>query len=425
MSHPSSSSRLPATAPTSSLASLSRPGTPPLSQASSDSFPLAQPNPRVATGDRMDNLERGQAALTAQLGTLVAALSESKMRLAGNARHRSGSISSASEPELDATVAYAAGHTPAPFRFLKRGKERRNTLSIRTRAVQEAAESANSDVLGLPVDRRRSLNEFMAAGQDDESDENEDESEHKVNNTHTQHQHNNEQPRKAKHVVVLKPRGDANKRLRAAAASSAAGVMLHPDLFAPAYDETEPIITLLGKSLSAGVKSRKKFADRAQLNELLMKGRQSALDADGLDEVQWFRSHTHAWLLYESYSYRLVMEKGWEAADWYHRKLFEKIQLGHHDLADDGPVDSELLRELDRQWSWLSESQLASRKMTSSSSSSQDRFRAKSSGSGGASSNNNAHKHAKQPTPFTGVPCKHHGAQARHTTAECKAPPAN
>jgi hypothetical protein len=340
-------------------------------------------------------------------------------------RHRSGSISSdidSAGEELETTVTLDAGRTPNPRPLLQRSKARRTSLVLRTQQVQEAARSANREVLGLDHDRLHSAEAFLSSVNDEVDDV--DEEEHKVNNTHTQ-SHHNEQTNKGKRIVLLKPRAGADKRARPSSCSDAADG-LHPDLFSPAYDESESVISLLSKSLSAGVKSKKKFANKTQLHELLIKGRKHAMEADGVTELL-AGSSTAAWLEYESYLYRLVIEKGYEAADWYHRQLFERIQLGHHDLSKNGTSNSELIRELDRQWAWLPESQLTSRKVGSSSN---DRFRTRTSSGNGNNNNSRngssgAGKQAKQQAAFSGVPCKHHGPLSRHTTADCKDPKAS
>jgi hypothetical protein len=393
-------------APPSSLGSLSRPSTP----------PLTQPPSRFATIEQFEQLQSGQASIASQLSALAGALAKPAARRGVAAAASSGDDDG--EEELETTVTLGAGHTPLP-RVLRRSKARRVSLEQRGQRAQSAASSANREVLGLDEERLRSTGDFLSAiadNMDEEEDDDDaaDASERKVN--HSQHNRNETEHSSRKRVIVKR----ADKR--AAASSSAASSALHPDLFSPRYDEAESVVSLLSKSLSAGVKSKKKFSDKKQLLDLLAKGREHAIDADGLTEVL-ASSNTAAWLEYETYLWQLLVEKGWEAADWYHRALFERINLGRHDLIRDGPVNSELIRDLDRQYSWLAESQLQSRKPTSSSS---DRFRAKNNSGGGSGSGSNSGssgKTAKQ-SAFTGVPCKHHGASARHTTAECRDPKA-
>jgi hypothetical protein len=123
-------------------------------------------------------------------------------------------------------------------------------------------------------------------------------------------------------------------------------------------------------------------------------------------------------MAYESYLYQLLLENGWEAADWYHRQLFELIDLGQHDLQTNSPKNMDLLRQMDRVYALLPESALASRKVGQST----DRFRNKnshsSSSQGGPGSKSGGS--ASGSKPFSGVPCKLHGPNARHTAAECR-----
>ncbi len=352
----------------------------------------------------MEQIQSGQANIEAQLKAVVSALAKQQ---APRRRPATSSAEESDGDELDTTVniTLGAGHTPVA-RSMQRSKARRVSLEERAQRVTDTARSANREVLGLDDDRLRAAGGFLSSIADEmDEDDSGDGAEHKVN---TQHNNSSREAAAGGRQRLVVKRSD-----KRAASSSA----LHPFLFSPTYDESEPLVSLLSKSLSAGVKSKKKFSDKKQLMDLLAKGREHAIDADGLTQ-RLANSNTAAWLEYESYLWQLLIEKGWEAADWYHRQLFERIHLGRHDLVRDGPVSNELIRELDRQYSWLSESQLASRKPTSSSS---DRFRSKTSSSTGSSGSGSS-KQTKQLAPFAGVPCKHHGANARHTTAECKDP---
>jgi len=394
-------------APSSSLSSLSRPGTPPLSQ-SSTMIPLAQPTVRYATIEQVDNMQL-------QLATLIKTLQAK----AAPRRHRSGSISSNAagdgsdeEEELETTVTLGAGHTPMVRPNMQRSHARRVSLEQRSDRINHAANTANREVLGLSNDRLAAANSFLSSVNDDQDDnelDSDDNAERKVTtHTHTQ-RHTEQTGNTRKRVVVVK--AGAGKRARGSAGASSASV-LHPDLFSPQFGETDSVVNLLSKSLSAGVKSKKKFTDRKQLHELLIKGRESAIEADGLTDVL-AGSSTQAWWNYELFLHQQVFEKGIEAADWYHRELFALIRAGRHDLVRDGAQCMELMREFDRQWSWLSDNHLSSRKAGS--------FRTKSSSSSsnnnGSGGNKSAKKHA---AAFTGEPCKYHGAEARHTTSECK-----
>lgn len=381
---------------------------------------LSQPPARWASIEQMnelragqDEIKRGQTELIASLAALVGGQGLRKPASARRASAASAALSAEESDgeELETTVTMGAGHTPVA-RTMQRSKARRVSLEERGQRVLSTARSADREVLGLGEDRLRSAGAYLSSiadEMDEEDDDTGDAAERKVN---TQHTNNSSEQAAGRQRLIVK-RVDK----RAASTSPSA---LHPDLFSPLYDETESVVSLLSKSLGATAKSKKKFTDKKQLQDMLGKGREHAIAADGLTE-RLAGTHTSAWWVYESYLYKLLIEKGFEAADWYHRQLFERISLGQHSLVDDGPINAELLRDLDRLYTWLSESQLASRKPASASG---DRFRANKSGGGGGggSSSGSSYKAAKQQAAFTGVPCKHHGANARHTTAECKDP---
>jgi hypothetical protein len=383
----------------SSLSSLSRPSTPPLSQP----IPVSQPPARFATVEQFEQLSAVQADIVKKLSDIacgLASASSSNRRQATNGPSEDEEMSG---EELETTVTLGAGRTPIS-RSIQRSKARRISLEQRAQRVHSTASSANREVLGLSEERLRSTGDYLSAIAD-HMDEDDDIEEYSADNNTSERKVNTQQHNKSQHNVS-KPRLVVVKRDAAASSSTA----LHPDLFAPKYDEADSVVSLLSKSLSAGVKSKKKFSDKKQLIDLLAKGRDHAIATDGLSQ-SFVNSSTYAWWQYETYVWQLLIEKGWEAADWYHRQLFERISIGRHDLIKDGPVNGELIRELDRQFMWLNESLLASKKPSSSSSS--DRFRSKKSGS------NNASAQSKSKQPFTGVPCKFHGPESRHTTADC------
>ena len=394
----------------SSLASLSRPSTPP-----GTPLPIPLSQPRFATIEQLERLEHGQANIVTQLAAIAGALQ------AKQAQSAAGSSDDETEAEkLETTVTIGAGHTPVA-RSLRGNKARRVSVEQqqqRGKRVIEAASSANRDVLGLTDERLRSTGAFLSSiaddmDDDDDEQDGDDDDERKVN---APHKHSDQAGIGSRKRVVVKR---TDKRMTASSSSASPSAALHPDLFSPMYDQADTVVSLLSKSLSAGVKSKKKFADKKQLADLLVKGREHAIEADGLTEVLR-GTHTAAWLEYESYLYKLVIEKGWEAADWYHRQLFERISVGRHELLHDGPDSNELIRELDRQYAWLPESALASRKAGTSSG---DRFRSgKGNGGGGSNKSSGGSKASKPLAAFTGVPCKHHGPNSRHTTADCKDP---
>ena len=196
---------------------------------------------------------------------------------------------------------------------------------------------------------------------------------------------------------------------------------LHPDLFPPQFGESDVMVNLLTSALGSTVKSKKKFDDVPSFIELLSKGRAHAMEQDGIELPA--DSHTAAWTRYEQHLWKLMTSMGVEATDWYHRQLFAAISQGQHDLTSrDGGYDPALMRELDSRYGRLKLDVLKSSKASSAGS-----FRAKggkttrsSSGGGSSGSSKSTSSSGK---PFTGEPCKHHGAGARHTTADCKNPP--
>lgn len=394
-------------APPSSLTSLSRPSTPP---TLSQQVPCSQPPSRFATVEQFEQLVSGQANMMAQLTAMIATgKGQSKASRSRRSSSREVGISSGDdeEEELETTVSLGAGHTPAA-RSLRHGKARRISIDERGQRVQSTAKAANRDVLGLNDDQLRHTGKYLSAiasDLDQESDEDDsmDATERKVT---TQHNSKEQTERGTRKLVVVKRQDKPS-------------LGLHPDLFSPMYDEAESVVSLLSKSLSAGVKSKKKFTNKNELIDMLQKGREHAIAADGLTEVM-AQSGTKAWIEYETYMWQLSIENGWEAADWYHRELFKRIALKQHDLIRDGPKNQDLLRELDHRYTWLLESQLTSRRHGASSTG--DRFRTKNTGGNKGGGGGGYSKSAKQSSTFSGQPCKYHGPNARHTTAECKDP---
>ena len=183
-------------APSSSLSSLSRPGTPPASQ-SSTMPPLGQPTVRYATIEQVDNIQ-------SQLASIIKVLQQPK---AASRRHRSGSISSNAagdgsdeEEELETTVTLGAGHTPMVRPNMQRSRARRVSLEQRSDRVNHAANAANREVLGLSNDRLAAANSFLSSV-NDEQDGDEFDSDDNAERGYTL-THNDTQNKQAAHVSV-------------------------------------------------------------------------------------------------------------------------------------------------------------------------------------------------------------------------------
>ena len=185
----------------------------------------------------------------------------------------------------------------------------------------------------------------------------------------------------------------------------------------------DTVVKAIQSNAKPATSSSKIFKDRASFDEVMNAQLKRLLTAPNLSSdniLQW-----HAYVAFLS---RMIDEKGFDAADMYHRMLFVRISDGSHSLfSARGFYCDELVRDVDRTYADIAhplgkgDQRFKSRYVHSHSNQQQQQSQSRSFASHG---HNKQHSKSgggggKRFSSNKSLFCSHHG-QCAHSTADCK-----
>jgi hypothetical protein len=294
----------------------------------------------------------------------------------------------------------------------------------RAASSHAAAQLASRAKLGASVDQLSSINQFMSAN------EAEFESDYDVDLSDPTLGENEQEVNEHKQTPAASAASTAQSAQAPAVPSpppTSSGSLfppLDPSLFPPRAGDRDSMLETVVKAITAKAKpttsTTKIFKDRLSFDEVMNAQLKSILSSPPIDQT-----HIQHWMQYVAWLNRMIDEKGFDAADMYHRMLFARIADGIHSLfAPRGFYCDEIVRDVDRTYADIAnplgkgDNRFKSRYVSTHHSSSN------SSNNGGQRSGKMQPKSGNSNSKSSGsssskqLHCSHHG-QCAHTTADC------